>query len=244
MVEWLQLTTADRVLDIGCGRGDHVAQFVRHAGRVVGADISQSALAVARREMQGVAGTAALEWHRADVNALPFSPGAFTLAWASHLLHFQPDPVASAREMARVVAPGGRVAVRENYSLRVILPRDTGVGHPGLESRLNAAFDAWFHEDRLRRGRVVGGWRAILERAGLIDVSVKSFLHEREAPFSAGDRLCLHQMLARRDSPRLDPDDRQALARLVDPKGPDFFLDRLDVHFISVSTVFVGHVAR
>jgi len=245
MIDWLRLAPTARVLDAGCGRGDHLHQFARvaTAGQVVGLDVSERVLATAQQELdQSGMRAPRVTVQQGDVNALTLGTGEFDLAWVSHVLHFQPDPVAAVRQLARVTKPGGRVVVRENFSLRVMLPRDTGVGRPGLDARLTAVFNEWFEADRLSRGRVPMGWRGVLARAGIAETRVKSFLHEIAAPFSGDQRTYLHTLLAARDDQRLAADDRRALARLLDTGGPDYFLNRLDVHFIAVSTLFEGTV--
>jgi SAM-dependent methyltransferase len=245
MIDWLRVPPTARVLDAGCGRGDHLLQFARVAntGQVTGLDIADNALATARTELEA-AGVSPphVELGRGDINRLPFDSGRFDLAWSSHVLHFQPDPVAALRELARVTRPGGRVVVRENFSLRVMLPRDTGLGRPGLESRLTATFNEWFESDRLARGRLPMGWRGAMARAGMADTRVQSFLHEVAAPFTADQRAYLHTLLAGRDDPRLEPDDRRVLGQLLDTVGPHYFLNRLDVHFVAVSTLYVAAV--
>jgi len=242
MVEALALTTGSRVLDVGCGRGDHLHQFasrVGAAGQVIAIDLSAEALATARAELAGAVGAERVRFEQGDVNRLPLPAASVDLAWASHLLHFQPDPVASLRELARVTRRGGRVVVRENFSMRVMLPRDTGIGEPGLESRLTTHFDAWFNLDGQARGRMPFGWAEALARAGLSRVSPRSFLHEVAPPFTPEQRAYLRALLARRWEARLPAPDRQAIEQLL---GEADAFGRRDAYYCAVSTLYVGHV--
>ncbi|WP_394842233.1 class I SAM-dependent methyltransferase [Pendulispora brunnea] len=94
-------------LDIGCAEG----AFLRYAtrwfpnARWSGVDVSAYALARAR----SVAPNA--ELREGTVTALPFQDGAFDLVTAFDILEHVPDLPAAARELARVVRPGGELVV-------------------------------------------------------------------------------------------------------------------------------------
>ena len=96
------------VLDVACGTGI-VARVVADRqggdGRVVGVDLNPGMLAVARRERPD------LDWRQADVGALPFPDRSFDRVLCQMALMFFPDRSAALREMARVIRPGGVVAL-------------------------------------------------------------------------------------------------------------------------------------
>jgi ubiquinone/menaquinone biosynthesis C-methylase UbiE len=56
-------------------------------------------------------GLAGVEWYRSDVSRMPFSPGEFDAVLCHQGLQFFPDRNAALREMARVLVPGGRLAL-------------------------------------------------------------------------------------------------------------------------------------
>lgn len=98
----------DRVLDVGCGTGvlaREAAERVGADGHVIGLDFNEGMLAVARRVRPEI------EWRQGDAMHLPFEDGAFDAVVSQFMLMFCPDPVAALREMWRVLAPGGRLAV-------------------------------------------------------------------------------------------------------------------------------------
>lgn len=98
-----------RVLDLGCGDGYLRARLITHghaAGQVVGLDVSADELARARAG----APTAALVQARAQ--ALPFATGAFAAVVSHFAWTLMPDLAVIVGELARVLAPGGRVALR------------------------------------------------------------------------------------------------------------------------------------
>jgi hypothetical protein len=132
--------------------------------------------------------------------------------------------------------------VREDRSLTRLLPLDVGLGRPGVESRAVAAFDEWFAADRARRGRVPHGWLGVLRRAGLHGVEARSVLFELQAPFDEVQTAYLRERIAPRDSEGLSADDVEVLAALSDAGGPHDALARDDLHFVSVSTLYVGRV--
>jgi SAM-dependent methyltransferase len=110
----------ERVLDIGCGAGDTtlaLAERTGAQGTVIGADISDPLLTLARRRADGRAG---IEFMLADAQTHDFAPGRFDLVASRFGVMFFADPVAAFANLARALRPAGRVvfaawdAVREN----------------------------------------------------------------------------------------------------------------------------------
>jgi ubiquinone/menaquinone biosynthesis C-methylase UbiE len=102
------------VLDVACGTGivaRTVADRLGGDGRVVGLDLNEAMLTVARRIRPD------LEWRHGDVAALPFPDGRFDAVLCQMALMFFPDLTGALREMARVARPGGVVAVAVPASL-------------------------------------------------------------------------------------------------------------------------------
>ena len=116
---WAQQLTAmagiredDRVLDVACGTGivaRHAAHRAGASGHVVGLDVNDDMLAVARAVSAGV--TPAIEWRRGNAAELPFPSGTFDAICCEQGIQFFSDPVKALREMRRVAAAGARVAV-------------------------------------------------------------------------------------------------------------------------------------
>lgn len=103
------LPDGSAVLDIPCGgglafRGIRAGQRVRY----VAADISPHMLARARRQA-AVVGRNDIEFTEADIERVPFGDGEFDLCLCFNGLHCLPDPAAAVREIARCLAPGGRL---------------------------------------------------------------------------------------------------------------------------------------
>src|SRR4029453_8814510 len=97
-----------QVLDVACGTGvvaRAAAERVGASGSVVGVDMSEAMLAVARRVRPD------LPWRRGDAAALPFGDGEFDVVVCQMAMMFFPDPVRALREMSRVARPAGWVGV-------------------------------------------------------------------------------------------------------------------------------------
>jgi SAM-dependent methyltransferase len=100
----------DTLLDVACGPGLVVCAFapvVRHA---TGIDLTPAMLERARA-LQAERGLANVTWDQGDVLPLPYPDAAFSIVTARFAFHHFVEPGAVLREMARVCAPGGRVAV-------------------------------------------------------------------------------------------------------------------------------------
>ncbi len=116
-IERLGLSRGTRVLDLGCGFGRHSWQVFHSDGVfLVGADRDHYRLRCARfmlasMRMQGIDGGGSAHVVMADAARLPFADGSFDVVICSEVLEHLPDDRAALREMARVLAPGGRLAL-------------------------------------------------------------------------------------------------------------------------------------
>jgi ubiquinone/menaquinone biosynthesis C-methylase UbiE len=100
----------DAVLDVACGGGLVVCAFAAVARRAEGIDITPAMLERGRA-LAADKGLANTSWRLGDVLPLPYPDGAFTIVTSRFTFHHFQDPLAVLREMARVCAPGGRIAV-------------------------------------------------------------------------------------------------------------------------------------
>jgi ubiquinone/menaquinone biosynthesis C-methylase UbiE len=103
-----EIGQGQRVLDVGCGTGvvaRAAARRVGPAGRVVGLDLNPRMLAVAGRVAPEI------EWRHGDAVDLPFEDGGFDVVVSQFAAMFFPDPALALREMWRVLAPRGRLAI-------------------------------------------------------------------------------------------------------------------------------------
>ncbi|MEU7177367.1 MULTISPECIES: class I SAM-dependent methyltransferase [Streptomyces] len=106
----LELRAGDRVLDAGCGTGRALPALrdaVGPRGTVLGADLTPEMLAAAVRAGRGRDAGLLL----ADVTRLPLRDAALDAVFAAGLLSHLPDSAGGLGELARVVRPGGRLAL-------------------------------------------------------------------------------------------------------------------------------------
>ena len=94
-----------RVLDVASGPGHVAAAAAERGASVVGVDVAEGMLALARRLHPE------LEFRRGDAEALPFPDGSFDAVVANFALLHIGRPEQAAAEFARVLAPDGRVAL-------------------------------------------------------------------------------------------------------------------------------------
>lgn len=108
----LTIEPGDRLLDLGCGIGAPAIRLATaHDIEVVGVSISRRQVdrANERAAAAGLAGR--LSFQFADAMDLPFPDGSFDVVWALESLHHMPDRAHVLRQAARVLRPGGRMAI-------------------------------------------------------------------------------------------------------------------------------------
>lgn len=104
-------SSGERVLDAACGTGI-VARLVRprvgEGGAVAGLDVNPGMLAVARST---AASTLPIEWYESGAEAMPLPDDSFDVVLCQLGLQFITNKLGALREMRRVLAPGGRLAI-------------------------------------------------------------------------------------------------------------------------------------
>ena len=114
---WLGLVPNDRLLDLGSGLGRHAYAAARHGARVTAVDLVGSELAEVRVMFNAMEATGETPPRRfagavqADAARLPFPAGAFDRVIAAEVFEHLGDDAAAMAELARVVRPGGTIAV-------------------------------------------------------------------------------------------------------------------------------------
>ena len=103
-----------RCLDLGCGGGDVTLALARLAseGRVVGADLDETKLELARGEAAS-AGLGNVEFRVSDVMKAPTDGERFDVVYARFLLTHLPDPARALSNMVGQVEPGGVLVVED-----------------------------------------------------------------------------------------------------------------------------------
>jgi demethylmenaquinone methyltransferase/2-methoxy-6-polyprenyl-1,4-benzoquinol methylase len=131
-----------RVLDVATGTGLVAQALLARGFRVTGLDQSPEMLARARERFGG-----RVELVEGSADELPFADASFDHLTFTYLLRYVDDPAATLAELARVVRPGGTVAM-----LEFGVPR--GIWRP--------AWDVWVGLGLPLAGRVVSpGWHEV-----------------------------------------------------------------------------------
>lgn len=109
LVEFADLRAGERVLDVAAGCGNATLAAARRYARVTSTDLVAAFLERGRDRARTESLPASFEV--ADVQALPFADDSFDVVISSFGAMYASDPAAAAREMRRVLQPGGRIAL-------------------------------------------------------------------------------------------------------------------------------------
>jgi ubiquinone/menaquinone biosynthesis C-methylase UbiE len=246
-IQVLQLEQSSVGLDAGCGIGTHTIQLgeaVGPGGKVTGLDISPVFLDLARRTAQQSGMSERLDFQQGDMLDLPFEDNTFDWVWCKDSLwpgFLGKDPVVGLKEFARVVRPGGLIAVLY-WSSQMLLP-----GYPELEARLMVAFTEttpYLKDVRPDRHFLRAlGW---MQSVGLQDVRVRTFAADAYAPLAPDTRevidTCL-QMFFGNLEPHVSKEDWAMFQKLCNPESDDYLLKRPDYYCFLNYSMFYGRVA-
>ena len=125
------LHEGETVVDLGAGGGLDVflaAEKVGPQGRAIGIDMTPEMIDLARRnakKRQAAGAPANVEFHLATIDKLPLADKSVDCVISNCVINLAPDKRAVFREIARVLKPGGRLAVSD-IALRQPLPKEIG----------------------------------------------------------------------------------------------------------------------
>ncbi len=97
----------ERMLEVGCGAGCDLLQFVRHGAIATGIDITPAHIGLARQRIGNHA-----ELCLADATSIPFDQGTFDYVYSHGVLHHIADARRAVQEILRVLRPGGRFNIQ------------------------------------------------------------------------------------------------------------------------------------
>ena len=151
LVEHLEVTPRDRVLDVATGTGFTAFALAARASRVVGVDLTAAMLAEARQ----LSPDPGIAWIAGDAESLPMADAVFDAVTVRRAPHHFPRLRQALTEMRRVVRPGGRIGIVDQ------IPPEDEAGRVLME-RLEKLRDP-SHVEALTATR----WRGLLAEVGI-----------------------------------------------------------------------------
>jgi ubiquinone/menaquinone biosynthesis C-methylase UbiE len=114
VLEKMRVSATDNLLDVGCGSGWLSRRLAKMApeGRVVGMDVSDEMIRVARRSSADFDN---ILYVTGEASQIPWESNFFQHAASVESAYYWPDPAAGVKEMVRVLRPGGAAWILINY---------------------------------------------------------------------------------------------------------------------------------
>jgi ubiquinone/menaquinone biosynthesis C-methylase UbiE len=227
VLDSLPLERGMNVLDLACGDGFYTRRLAERApgGRVVGADVNRAYLELARHEATQGSANATIDFVAASFDRLPFEDGTFDFVWCAQSLYSLPEPVVVLGHVARVLRPGGILAVLENDTMhQVFLPWPVDLELPLRAAELRALEEESRHPSKFYVGRRLPG---VFAAAGLEPLRMSTHPVDRQAPFGEAERRLLQSYLdevTERVTPYLDSSLLAELKSLRDPTSSQHML--------------------
>lgn len=243
-IQALQLPAGSRGLDAGCSLGLQtlkLAEAVGSAGHITGLDLSPEILVRAKDIAEQTGLSERVSYREGNVSDLPFDDNSFDWTWSMDCVGYLPlDPLPLIRELARVVRPGGRVAILA-WSAENLLP-----GYPLLEAKLQATSGgiAPFVKGKHPESHFLRalGW---FREAGLEELTAQTFIGDAHAPLADDQYRALDALFEMRWPGVEDELTEQELGeyrRLSLPESPDYILNQPDYYAFFTYSMFSGRV--
>jgi SAM-dependent methyltransferase len=259
----LALSPGSRGLDAGCGPGGVLHLLDAAAGgvgHVTGIDLSpallkMAGLQVARHYLQERVSLSCVDLSQ----PLPFPDDHFDWVWSADVLCSDgeargfADPAAVVREMARVVKPGGQVAIFLGNRLgAMFIP-----GHAHIENCLATAVALNYRKrDDFRPSFQHENVLAWLRAAGLEQLRVSAHITEYQAPLHPDVARYIQEFVFDTEyqpSPDLKQyahgvglteEEWQTWLNISDPESPDYLLNDPDYYCVRFGTLATGRVVE
>ena len=240
MLSWAGIEPGARVLDAGCGTGSYVSLLHdAKATQVVALDAAMENIATLAQHWPldaclPVCGVMA---------SLPFRDYEFDAVWCANTLQYLDDAEAldAVRECARVVRPGGLIAVKDvDMTAFKISPAPPFLGLHLAESCV-AGDDMTAQSRGSIRGRVLYDY---LQRAGLSAIRQRSFVIDRFGPLSGLDARFWSEWLTylagvARGLP-LPQEDQETWEQVSTPAEAEAFVSRPNFYGCELQVVAMG----
>ena len=168
LIEASAVRRGSSVLDVGCGSGELLRALAGHGAIAAGVDPAAGMVELARRVAPGA------DVREGEVAALPWPAGSFDVVTAVNALQFADDTIEALAEIARVLVPGGLVAVA-NWAERALNDLDVIEAAVALADGEQPGDDGDL--------RLAGGLESVLVEAGFEVLSAGLVA----VPFTAAD---------------------------------------------------------
>jgi ubiquinone/menaquinone biosynthesis C-methylase UbiE len=163
-IELMEVPSNARVLDVGCGSGwaTRLMAMKAERGRVVGIDIADEMIALARETSKPFSN---VEFKVASAEKLPFQDGEFSHAFSMESLYYYADVLVALKEIKKVLEPGGLfVTVIDLY-------------------KENQPSHQWIDQLKVPVHLLsIQEYRSLLERAGFINVRDRRLYDPKPVP--------------------------------------------------------------
>jgi ubiquinone/menaquinone biosynthesis C-methylase UbiE len=160
---------AARVLDVGCGPGSLARYLSRDGHTVTGIDADP--LMIDRAQELATDRAGSVNFEVGNVQQLRFDPATFDVALATNVIFLIPDPLAGLKEMARVVRPGGSVAMLNPSPNMTLTAAETLANDQHLEGFARISLINWARAAASNRRFSVTEAQDLFTAAGLTEVA-------------------------------------------------------------------------